>query len=1090
MARYTIDFSTNANAVVREIEKVNSAIAKVAREGKSVSLKLDTSGLKSQLNGTFAQLNREIAQMQSKLSRLRIGGQPFRKTASSIGFREGQVERGQMIAQPLRLRGQAQSFEEGSLTRLQKELQALQIEAAQIKPATEPWAKLQGEIGRISEQLRRTDNLAENIKLTNNLGALSPGSLNQLETKLTILRNRAREIAPNTKEWKDLNKEIVKAERNIEKQTAKPLTRGQRLGAAGGAFLYGGGLGGGAGSALGGIAGGLMGGVPGAFTGAAIGQVVDNLGAMVSSVTKGAASIAQLQRGLALASIDASDFSEAQRAIKESSDRLVVPMEQVYRQFTQLRVNTKQYGLSVQDTQEILEGTVLAVSSVGGSLDDVDGAMRAVVQIFSKGSVQAEELRGQLGERFPGAVVKFAEANKLSFEELQDGLQQGKIGIQEFVTFAKENYEDYGKFAERLATGPEFAGRRLEKAMSDMQIAIGSALGPAGAIFQDFFTETIKGFTDWVNNNKQFVSEYLRDWAVFVTNFGRVLGGIVKIVVKVSAAIIDGFRKAFREVRRLLGMISVAEVSRDLEEVNAKIKAAGGEQALKSSGRGARMNPLLLRRSQLQQQFKDAGGQAALDAQQPQPVDNFDFGGPGAGLGLAASGDGGTKGRAKKERESQVPQLKLQLELSKQLFEIDKQIAAAKTANNLTLSSELELVRRLTELQYEGKKILLEKIPADEQRLKLEELQFQRQQEILNNQLKFQLDLNAQYVETKKKLEDIVASQREETAYVEQYHQLVMNGVNPSIARTRIEIAKRFAEEKKSLDLQIEQTQTSIDQQKATIELLSLKEGLTDTEKLRLDYARERLAILERELKLREGEKGGIAGKQQVTEESALAAQSPKSFGVIIAEGREDAEKEFQQVANSANMVITAANGIGDAFGKTFTDIVTGAQTWRDGLAGMFESVASMFADMVAQMLAKWAALQILNMFNPGGAGAKPPLPGSVGLTAANGAVWQGGFTPFANGGVVNGPTLGLVGEGRFNEAIVPLPNGKSIPVELGQGAGNNISTNIVVNMNNGQASSQASGRGGQALGRELEGAVRNVILKESRPGGLIYSGR
>lgn len=50
---------------------------------------------------------------------------------------------------------------------------------------------------------------------------------------------------------------------------------------------------------------------------------------------------------------------------------------------------------------------------------------------------------------------------------------------------------------------------------------------------------------------------------------------------------------------------------------------------------------------------------------------------------------------------------------------------------------------------------------------------------------------------------------------------------------------------------------------------------------------------------------------------------------------------------------------------------------------------------------------------------------------AANGAVWEGGFTPFANGGIVNGPTLGLVGEGRYNEAIVPLPNGRSIPVQL-----------------------------------------------------------
>jgi hypothetical protein len=50
---------------------------------------------------------------------------------------------------------------------------------------------------------------------------------------------------------------------------------------------------------------------------------------------------------------------------------------------------------------------------------------------------------------------------------------------------------------------------------------------------------------------------------------------------------------------------------------------------------------------------------------------------------------------------------------------------------------------------------------------------------------------------------------------------------------------------------------------------------------------------------------------------------------------------------------------------------------------------------------------------------------------AANGAVWQGGFKAFANGGVVNGPTLGLVGEGKYNEAIVPLPDGRSIPVQM-----------------------------------------------------------
>ena len=47
----------------------------------------------------------------------------------------------------------------------------------------------------------------------------------------------------------------------------------------------------------------------------------------------------------------------------------------------------------------------------------------------------------------------------------------------------------------------------------------------------------------------------------------------------------------------------------------------------------------------------------------------------------------------------------------------------------------------------------------------------------------------------------------------------------------------------------------------------------------------------------------------------------------------------------------------------------------------------------------------------------------------AMGGVVAGGFRAFANGGTVSKPTLGLVGEGQYNEAIVPLPDGRSIPV-------------------------------------------------------------
>jgi hypothetical protein len=64
---------------------------------------------------------------------------------------------------------------------------------------------------------------------------------------------------------------------------------------------------------------------------------------------------------------------------------------------------------------------------------------------------------------------------------------------------------------------------------------------------------------------------------------------------------------------------------------------------------------------------------------------------------------------------------------------------------------------------------------------------------------------------------------------------------------------------------------------------------------------------------------------------------------------------------------------------------------------------------------------------------------------AANGAVWTGGFQAFANGGMVKGPTLGLIGEGKYNEAIVPLPDGRSIPVQM-RGTGGTGSRDLLAN--------------------------------------------
>jgi tape measure domain-containing protein len=508
MASYRIDFSTNASRIANEIDKVNKALTEAVRTSKPIEIRLDDTKLSYQLNTTFKQLDKEIAKYERQLRKIQIGTPAFGVKASQIGQLEGERQMGQMTAQAIRLRSQAGAFPQESFAGLSREIQAAKISASMIQPNTEAWVNLQREIARLNLDLQKADKLAENIQLTEKLGAFEPNSLNALEAKLTILRNRAREIAPSEGEWKKVNAEIVKTEQAIEKQTRRPLTRGQRLGAAGGAFLYGGGLGGGIGSAVGGIAGGLAGGVPAAFTGAAIGQAVDNLGAMAFAMNEQANAVKRLRLGLASASTDLKDFAQANEIVNDISNRLLIPLGDTYRQFTRLRASTVALGIDTKTTGQIFEGVSVSVLKTGGSMEDVDGAMRAVSQVFSKGKVTAEELRGQLGERLPGAVVKFAKENKIALQDLDKAFESGQVSVDQFVTFARGLLKESAGYSDELATRQEYASARYAKAVERMQLAVGKAIGPMLNGIQSFAAQAINeilGLTGKLNEFANFL---------------------------------------------------------------------------------------------------------------------------------------------------------------------------------------------------------------------------------------------------------------------------------------------------------------------------------------------------------------------------------------------------------------------------------------------------------------------------------------------------------------------------------------------------------------------------------------------------------
>jgi hypothetical protein len=109
---------------------------------------------------------------------------------------------------------------------------------------------------------------------------------------------------------------------------------------------------------------------------------------------------------------------------------------------------------------------------------------------------------------------------------------------------------------------------------------------------------------------------------------------------------------------------------------------------------------------------------------------------------------------------------------------------------------------------------------------------------------------------------------------------------------------------------------------------------------------------------------------------------------------------------------------------------------------------------------------------------------------SANGNVLRGGFQAFANGGLVTKPTLGLVGEGKYNEAVVPLPDGRSIPISGATGnTENNITVNVTIDSDGNAESDTNSGMDGDAakqLGYMVSQAVQSELVEQKRPGGLL----
>lgn len=212
------------------------------------------------------------------------------------------------------------------------------------------------------------------------------------------------------------------------------------------------------------------------------------------------------------------------------ADRIGFKVTELTGAYVGLAAASRGTTLEGQRTRDVFEAITSAAAAYGLTTEQLEGALLAVQQMMSKGTVSAEELRGQLGERLPGAFQIAARAMGVTTSELGELLQKGEVVAGDFLPkFADQLRREIPASTE--AAGAGFA--RLANEWDELLRTVGDA---------GLFDALAEG----ANELGKVVREMAEDGGL------RQIGNDIKFIISVAA---DGIG-ALQEVAKLLNLIA------------------------------------------------------------------------------------------------------------------------------------------------------------------------------------------------------------------------------------------------------------------------------------------------------------------------------------------------------------------------------------------------------------------------------------------------------------------------------------------------------------------------------------------------------
>lgn len=243
--------------------------------------------------------------------------------------------------------------------------------------------------------------------------------------------------------------------------------------------------------------------------------------------------------------------------VRSEVARLGLDLEKTTHSYTGFATAARLSGIGASDVRTIFVGVAEAATVMGLRGDEAASALKALEQMASKGTVSAEELRQQLGEKLPGAFSLAAKAMGMTEAALGKAMQKGEIMASELLPkLGAVLHDTFGTQANIAANNLQANLNRISSAWFDLA----SKAGQAGGMLNQTAAA--------VANGLQFLAD---NWGAMEAAIQQTLANTTRTVGKWADFVLGEVEAAARGLagaRDLLGLDFLPSE----QKVNARMK--------------------------------------------------------------------------------------------------------------------------------------------------------------------------------------------------------------------------------------------------------------------------------------------------------------------------------------------------------------------------------------------------------------------------------------------------------------------------------------------------------------------------------------